>query len=284
MNMLAVDQAESLRRMLAPRATRRIAVLGCEPGAGATTVALGLAHALAMQGEHVLLVDEDLSHARATRLAGASPAGTLAQVLGGAIAVDAALGRREPGMPALLPGDPLAWGPLQALQGFRTVVSDARVGADGALSRFSGAAHNLVVVMRPERQSLTAAYACIKRLHHRYACRQFELVVNGAASEASAIAIAGNLARTAGQYLGVQARCAGVLPADPLVARSTALARGVVDAFPGAPATAMLRRLAASIAGWPLPSDPEPMPATGAATAARHASASAVPPASAMAC
>ncbi|NSX04215.1 flagellar biosynthesis protein FlhG [Cupriavidus gilardii] len=282
--MLAVDQAESLRRMLAPRATRRIAVLGCEPGAGATTVALGLAHALAMQGEHVLLVDEDLSHARATRLAGASPAGTLAQVLGGAIAVDAALGRREPGMPALLPGDPLAWGPLQALQGFRTVVSDARVGADGALSRFSGAAHNLVVVMRPERQSLTAAYACIKRLHHRYACRQFELVVNGAASEASAIAIAGNLARTAGQYLGVQARCAGVLPADPLVARSTALARGVVDAFPGAPATAMLRRLAASIAGWPLPSDPEPMPATGAATAARHASASAVPPASAMAC
>ncbi|MCG5261866.1 flagellar biosynthesis protein FlhG [Cupriavidus gilardii] len=282
--MLAVDQAESLRRMLAPRATRRIAVLACEPGAGATTVALGLAHALAMQGEHVLLVDEDLSHARATRLAGASPAGTLAQVLGGAIAVDAALGRREPGMPALLPGDPLAWGPLQALQGFRTVVSDARVGADGALSRFSGAAHNLVVVMRPERQSLTAAYACIKRLHHRYACRQFELVVNGAASEASAIAIAGNLARTAGQYLGVQARCAGVLPADPLVARSTALARGVVDAFPGAPATAMLRRLAASIAGWPLPSDPEPMPATGAATAARHASASAVPPASAMAC
>ncbi|MBO4122510.1 flagellar biosynthesis protein FlhG [Cupriavidus gilardii] len=282
--MLAVDQAESLRRMLAPRATRRIAVLGCEPGAGATTVALGLAHALAMQGEHVLLVDEDLSHARATRLAGASPAGTLAQVLGGAIAVDAALGRREPGMPALLPGDPLAWGPLQALQGFRTVVSDARVGADGALSRFSGAAHNLVVVMRPERESLTAAYACIKRLHHRYACRQFELVVNGAASEASAVAIAGNLARTAGQYLGVQARCAGVLPADPLVARSTALARGVVDAFPGAPATAMLRRLAASIAGWPLPSDPEPMPATGAATAARNASPSAVPPASAMAC
>ncbi|MFX7784530.1 hypothetical protein ABTJ92_20115, partial [Acinetobacter baumannii] len=89
---------------------------------------------------------------------------------------------------------------------------------------------------------------------------QFELVVNGAASEASAMAIAGNLARTAGQYLGVQARCAGVLPADPLVARGAALSRGGVDAFPGAPATAMLRRLAAGIAGWPLSPDPEPMP------------------------
>lgn len=281
--MLAVDQAESLRRMLAPRATRRIAVLGCEPGAGATTVALGLAHALAMQGERVLLVDEDPSHGRATRLAGASPSGTLAQVLGGAIAIDAAVGRREAGMPALLPGDASAWGPLQPLQGFRTVVSDARRGVDGALSRFSGAAHNLVVVMRPERESLTAAYACIKRLHHRYACRQFELVVNSAASEASAMAIAGNLARTAGQYLGVQARCAGVLPADPLVARSMALGRGVVDAFPGAPATAMLRRLAASIAGWPLSPDPEPMPAPGAPGAAT-AAASAPPSASAMAC
>jgi hypothetical protein len=165
-------------------------VFGCEPGAGATTVALGLAHALALQGERVLLVDEDLSHARATRLAGASPPGTLAQVLAGAVAVDAAVGRREPGMPALLPGDASAWGPLQALHDFRTVVSDARLGADGALSRFSAAAHNLVVVMRPERESLTAAYACIKRLHHRYACRHFELVVNGAASEASAMAIA----------------------------------------------------------------------------------------------
>ncbi|WP_082928563.1 MinD/ParA family ATP-binding protein [Cupriavidus gilardii] len=281
--MLAVDQAESLRRMLAPRATRRIAVFACEPGAGATTVALGLAHALALQGERVLLVDEDLPHARATRLAGAAPSGTLAQVLAGTVAADAAVGRREAGMPALLPGDATAWGSLQALQDFRTVVTDARVGADGALSRFAGAAHNLVVVMRPERESLTAAYACIKRLHHRYACRQFELVVNGAASEASAMAIAGNLARTAGQYLGVQARCAGVLPADPLVARGTALSRGVVDAFPGAPATAMLRRLAASIAGWPLSPDPEPMPAAGPPGASTIV-ASAAPPASAMAC
>ncbi|MFX5494473.1 hypothetical protein ABTD62_22280, partial [Acinetobacter baumannii] len=72
----------------------------------------------------------------------------------------------------------------------------------------------------------------------------------------------------------------GVLPADPLVARGAALSRGVVDAFPGAPATAMLRRLAAGIAGWPLSPDPEPMPAAGAAAVA----ASAAPPASAMAC
>ncbi len=57
MNLLASDQAESLRRMLAPRATRRIAVVASDAGAGATTVALGLANALALQGERVLLID-----------------------------------------------------------------------------------------------------------------------------------------------------------------------------------------------------------------------------------
>ena len=48
MDLMGSDQAESLRRLLAPRVTRRIAVVGADPGAGATTVALGMANALAM--------------------------------------------------------------------------------------------------------------------------------------------------------------------------------------------------------------------------------------------
>ena len=71
MNTMASDQAESLRRLLAPRVTRRIAVVGAEQGVGTTTVALGLANALSMQGERVLLADEDMYGARAMRLAGA---------------------------------------------------------------------------------------------------------------------------------------------------------------------------------------------------------------------
>jgi flagellar biosynthesis protein FlhG len=77
------DQAESLRRLLAPRVTRRIAVVAADAGAGATTVTLGLANALAMQGERVLLVDEDRHGVRATRLSGAAPVATLADALAG---------------------------------------------------------------------------------------------------------------------------------------------------------------------------------------------------------
>ncbi len=117
------------------------------------------------------------------------------------------------------------------MSGFRSVLVDAGVDADGALSPLAGGAHNVLIVMRPERASITAAYACIKRLHHLYAWRQFHLIVNMAASEAAVQAILRNLARTASQYLGVEALCAGWLPSDPLVARGVQLGRCVVEAF-----------------------------------------------------
>lgn len=279
MNTLAADQAESLRRMLAPRAMRRIAVVASWHGAGATTVALGLANALAMQGERVILVDEDQRAARATKLAGAVPRGTLANVLDGVVTLDTAIGERAGSAPAVLSGAATAWGDLDALKPYRTAVWDTQIGSDGQLSQLARGAHNLVVVMRPDAASIKAAYGCIKHLHHQYACRQFRLVVNGAASEAAVSALTANLARTASQYLGVEATCAGVVPHDPLIERAALLGRCVVDAYPGAPATAALRRIAGGIAAWPLKTDegvrraalaPTPVAATaqvGAATA-----------------
>lgn len=259
--MLGSDQAESLRRMLAPRVTRRIAVVASEPGAGATTVALGLSNALALQGERVLLVDEDRQGARATRLAGATPKASLADVLAGRMPLAEALGTRPAsGLAVLEAGNMMADIAMdghegrdgRALADLRTVVIDARAAQDGSLSPLAGAAHNFVIVMRPDATSITAAYACIKRLHHQYACRRFHLVVNMAISEAAVTAITGNLARTAGQYLGVEASSAGALPVDPLVVRGLHLGRCVVEAFPAAAATTALRRMAGAISGWPL--------------------------------
>ncbi|SFC54620.1 flagellar biosynthesis protein FlhG [Cupriavidus sp. OV038] len=255
MNLMGSDQAESLRRMLAPRVTRRIAVVGCEAGAGATTVALGLANALAMQGERVLLADEDRAAARATRLAGAAPKATLADVLGGRMPFDAAAGTRAASGVAVLPAGNVPAGAQiddRALPGIRTVLVDAQSSESGALSPMAGAAHNFVIVMRPEATSITAAYACIKRLHHEFACRHFQLIVNMADKEATVMALSRNLARTASQYLGVEASLAGYLPLDPLVARALQLGRCVVEAYPAAAATGALRHVASGIGAWPL--------------------------------
>jgi len=268
------DQAESLRRLLAPRVTRRIAVVGADPGAGATTVALGMANALAMQGERVLLVDEDQYGARAMRLAGASPTATLADVLAGRTALHAAAGiRPASGIAVLQAGSlPAAGLPdertLSArLPDMRSVLIDARRDMTGALSALASQAHNVVIVMRPEATSITAAYACIKRLHHEYACRQFQLVVNMAAAEGTVTALARNLARTASQYLGVEATLAGYLPMDPLVARALQLGRCVVEAYPAAAATGALRHIASRTGAWPLRHDVSPAGAASAVPA-----------------
>ena len=253
------DQAESLRRLLAPRVTRRIAVVGAEQGVGTTTVALGLANALAMQGERVLLVDEDQYGARAMRLAGASPVATLADVLDGRVAFGTAVGTRPATGIAVLQAGPALVGALpderamsSRLPDVRSVLVDARRDITGALTPLAGVAHNFVIVMRPEATSITAAYACIKRLHHEYACRHFQLVVNMAAAEGTVTALARNLARTASQYLGVEASLAGYLPMDPLVARALQLGRCVVEAYPAAAATGALRHIASRIGAWPL--------------------------------
>ncbi|MBU67084.1 MAG: flagellar synthesis regulator MotR [Cupriavidus sp.] len=256
---MASDQAESLRRLLAPRVTRRIAVVAAEPGAGATTVALGLANALSMQGERVLLVDEDVHGARAMRLAGATPSATLADVLAARVPLAAALGSRPASGVGVLPAGQLAAGAMPdertlsaQLPDMRSVLIDARRDATGALSPIAATAHNFVIVLRPEATSITAAYACIKRLHHEYACRQFQLVVNLAATEGAVTALARNLTRTASQYLGVEAGLAGYLPIDPLVARALQLGRCVVEAYPAAAATGALRHIASSVGAWPL--------------------------------
>ncbi|SDP32022.1 flagellar biosynthesis protein FlhG [Ralstonia sp. 25mfcol4.1] len=261
---MATDQAESLRRLLAPRVTRRIAVVGAEQGVGTTTVALGLANALAMQGERVLLADEDMYGARAMRLAGAAPAATLADVLDGRAALAAAAGTRGASGIAVLQAGPITVRPDERglaarLADVRSMLIDTRRDVTGALSPLAGMAHNFVIVMRPEATSITAAYACIKRLHHEYACRHFQLVVNLAAAEGTVTALARNLARTASQYLGVEASLAGYLPMDPLVARALQLGRCVVEAYPAAAATGALRHIASGIGAWPLRHEASPL-------------------------
>jgi len=259
------DQAESLRRMLAPRVTRRIAVVAADTGAGATTVALGLANALALQGERVLLVDEDRYGARAMRLSGATPAASLSDALAGHVPVASALGgRAASGLAVLQAGNPFPGTTVDdrmlsaLLPDMRSLVIDARTDVTGALSPLAAIAHNVVIVMRPEATSITAAYARIKRLHHEYACRRFHLVINMAAAEATVTALARNLARTASQYLGVEAGLAGYLPMDPLVARALQLGRCVVEAYPAASATTALRHIASGIGAWPLRQETTP--------------------------
>ena len=52
------DQAEGLRRLLAKRPLRIVALLGASQGSGASTAAINLAAALCHHGKRALVIDE----------------------------------------------------------------------------------------------------------------------------------------------------------------------------------------------------------------------------------
>ena len=63
MSKQVADQADGLRRLLAPAPTRVIAVASMARGAGATTTAMNIAAALVLQGKNVLLLDQHAARA-----------------------------------------------------------------------------------------------------------------------------------------------------------------------------------------------------------------------------
>jgi flagellar biosynthesis protein FlhG len=105
--------------------------------------------------------------------------------------------------------------------------------------------------MRVDAQSITSAYACVKRLHYAHAIQQFRVLINGAATAGDAQSVFQNLSEVASRYLAVSLAPAGAVALDARVGSAQKLQRSVVDAFPGAAAAVDFRRVAAELLHWP---------------------------------
>lgn len=138
------------------------------------------------------------------------------------------------------------------LQG-RLVLVDARLDGEGLLSPLAAQADELVVVLRPQVEAITAAYACIKRLQQAHALRRMRVLVNHAAVEGDANRILANLASVAKSYLALVLEPAGCIREDLQLAQARWLNMSAVEAFPGSPAALDVDRLAADVLRWPAP-------------------------------
>jgi flagellar biosynthesis protein FlhG len=138
------------------------------------------------------------------------------------------------------------------LQG-RLVLVDARLDGEGLLSPLAAQADELVVVLRPQVEAITAAYACIKRLQHAHSLRRMRVLVNQAAGANDANRILANLASVAKSYLALALEPAGCVREDVQLAQARWLNMSVVEAFPGSPAALDVDRLAADVLRWPAP-------------------------------
>ena len=256
MDKHVLDQAEGLRRLLAREAPRLVALVGGDEQAGTSSAVINLAAALARQGKDVLVIDEHCDAKSLAQTVGVETPRTIADVAAGVPLDDVAaryyervrvLAAPASAMVGVRPRELLA-----ALNdGVDVVLIDARLDADGALSPLAMQAHDVVVVMRASAQSITGAYACVKRLHFAHAIHQFRVLINGVTSASDAYSVYQNLTAVGSRYLAVSFSPAGAVSLDVRLARAALLGRSVVEAFPAAPATLDFRRIAVDLLHWP---------------------------------
>jgi flagellar biosynthesis protein FlhG len=241
-----IDQAEGLRRLLAGRASRIVAVTGGPAGVGCTTTIVNVAAALAALGKDVLVVDERADvHSASATLAGAwLRDGERTRVAAG-FGLCAAAGLARDGYSDTQLSD--------FIDGQADIVLvDAQLGADGAFSALAREAHDVLIVTRVAAQAITEAYACMKRLHFAHAVAQFRELTNHVGSHADARTAFDNLAGVASRYLTVSIADAGCVSADPLAEHARDLMHTVVDAFPSSAAARDYRQIAADLLYWPM--------------------------------
>ena len=251
------DQAEGLRRMLAGPKPRIVTFLSAteQDDKGAMLVNLGasLAHA----GSDVLLVDACERGYGITRRLGIDSEHSLLSVA-----------RQECALNQVIHQAPQGFGVVTMLHGVRYDANDARrvaktfevlvkqsgiVMVDGELARDDSfplpvmAESEIVVQVSTSAESITNAYALIKRLSQQYGRRPFGILVTNA-SETEAKVVYDNMATAASRYLAVQLTSMGSVPADEHLHRAARLGRSVVDAFPLAGASVAFRRLAGRFA------------------------------------
>jgi flagellar biosynthesis protein FlhG len=264
-----LDQAEGLRRLLSRDAPRMVALVGGDEQAGTSSAVINLAAALARQGKDVLVIDEQCDTKSLVQAADGGTPRTLADLAAGMTLDEIAVRYEERVRIVAAPAGTTAGmrpNPLRPVfdTGVDVVLIDARLDEQGALSPLAMQADDVVVVMRANAQSITGAYACVKRLHFAHAIHQFRVLINGVTSASDAYSVYQNLTAVGSRYLAVSFSPAGAVSLDVRLARAALLGRSVVEAFPAAPATLDFRRIAVDLLHWP--SRPaEPVSARGMA-------------------
>ena len=227
-------------------------------GVGKTSAVVNLAMALAKNGKHVLVLDENPRHNNVNANLGLKARYDLQHVIN----------RDKTLEQVILPG-PEGISVLTAMRGVHSlarlshddqewliksfsrlskpvdvVLVDTAVGSASHVLSLSLAAQQVLVVLSGAASSITDAYALIKIMSQEYAKRHFLVLLNKVRSEPEASVIFDNIAQVAERHLSVSLDFMGCIPSDEKLRRSTQLCRPVVESFPASVSAAGFRKLA----------------------------------------
>lgn len=212
-------------------AGRILGVASGKGGVGKTVFAITLAHALALHGRRVLLVDGDLGLANVDIQLGLLPTSDLGAVAAGKVTLADACVRHAAGFDVLAgrsgSGALSSLAPsvlelvLEALRDaasrYDDVVLDLGAGLDRAVRRMAGFVDGLLVVVTEEPTSLTDAYAVLKLLAADAPGAAARVVVNQAGSRVAGERTFATLARACQNFLGHAPALAGIIRRDDKV-------------------------------------------------------------------
>ncbi|QEL54228.1 MinD/ParA family ATP-binding protein [Chromobacterium paludis] len=258
------DQAASLRLLAAQhKRAPSFAFIG-SPHSGASTIVTELSLGLAYAGLRPLVVDCCQGQVQTRRL-GVPATATLESQLTSAGGLDEMMVMSRQGVQLIN---------LHAQPEQRALFSAQlwlRLGSEfGALERDASAllvdapnpgqdpipasvADNLVLVLTPAADSLTTAYANIKRLASLYGRQRFNVLINRARHLNEARELFTRLSAVTSEFLTVSLRWVGFVPQDNTVRRSQTLHRPLMEAFPDSEAAAAFSQLAAVLLQWDAP-------------------------------
>ncbi len=243
-------------------APRTIAIASGKGGVGKTWFTITLAHALARQGRHVLLLDGDLGLANVDVQLGLVPAVDLGAVLAGQAHLRDAAKRYEPGGFDVVAGrsgsTELATvsehriGSLLAdVTALRPahdhVLIDLGAGISRCVRQMAAWADALVVIATEEPTSLTDAYATLKLHAADRPEGDARLVVNQAESYRGGEHTADTLTRACTNFLGRAPAVAGTIRRDAHVPDSIRRQSLLLHRYPHSPAAIDLERIAAAL-------------------------------------
>jgi flagellar biosynthesis protein FlhG len=254
------DQAAGLRKLLAQRALRTIAVVSAEGGDGRTTVVANVALALAHLEQAVTVIDACDGDNGAASLLRAVDSPDLIDALSGATSGAMLMAQATGGvrvMRAHAAARVLAAASSTLIDAFESLQQETAivlVDAPAGQLRFAAAAREVILVVDPSPTGITASYRLLKRMHAACGGRRVHVLVNRA-SKAHADTIFGNLSFTSRRFLNLSLEAMGHLPEDARLARAAASKRLVIEAYPQAASARALSECADALLRWSSPGD-----------------------------
>jgi flagellar biosynthesis protein FlhG len=244
-----VDQAANLRRLVienrAGKRSRTIAITSGKGGVGKTSLAVGIAIALAKNGSSVTLLDADLGLANINVILGIIPKYNLYHVIKGKKKLKDIVIEVPEGIKIIAGASgfhQLANLDIKQRNDFIEAVAeldeddymiiDTGAGISQNVLSFVNASDEVIVVTTPEPTAITDAYGIIKSIASQSPEKPVKLIVNRVQSVSEGKRVAQRVINIAGQFLNIKVENMGFIFDDIYVPKSVRNQKPFVVTYP----------------------------------------------------